>query len=333
METMKGKEAMNAREVIRVSEALSGLDAFRARDIMNRNERANVGSSHARLLEIVSAPASDGRRAPPVLICVAHPDDEAVGAGARLARYRNGWLVVATDGAPRNRADAHANGFRARVDYANARRAELFAALRLVGFPAKRVLLLGYVDQDLSQHMVSCARRIAELMRALEPEAVLTHPYEGGHPDHDAMALAVSAATSQVRASCGEAPPTIEMSYYHRGANGMIAGDFLPHAGCENVTRLLDESERRFKRRLYDCYLTQARNLAGVAHDVERFRIAPEYDFRSPPHAGSLHYEHFDWGMRGQRWRMLAAAALEEMGAYGVAHGIERRLSVRGGRA
>ena len=283
------------------------------------------------LLDLVSAPADDRRRAPPVLICVAHADDEAVGAGARLARYRGGWLVIATDGAPRNRADAHAKGFRARVDYANARRAELFAALRLVGFPAKRVLLLGYIEQDLSLHMVSCARRIAELVRAFRPAAVLTHPYEGGHPDHDAVAFAVSAAASLVRAAGGDAPPTIEMSYYHRGANGLVAGEFLSHDGCASVTRRLSDDERRFKHRLYECYATQGRTLAGLAHDVERFRIAPAYDFRAPPHEGSLHYEHFDWGMRGQRWRTLAAAALEELETQGDAVGFERRLAVRGG--
>lgn len=43
--------------------------------------------------------------------------------------------------------------------------------------------------------------------------------------------------------------------------------------------------------------------------DVERFREAPEYDFTQPPHEGRLHYEYFDWGMTGDRWRSLASEA------------------------
>jgi hypothetical protein len=45
----------------------------------------------------------------------------------------------------------------------------------------------------------------------------------------------------------------------------------------------------------------------------ERFRQAPSYRFDAPPHAGPLFYEHFDWGMDGQRWRGLAAHALTKL--------------------
>ena len=47
--------------------------------------------------------------------------------------------------------------------------------------------------------------------------------------------------------------------------------------------------------------------------DVERFRLAPRYDFTQPPHAGDLHYEQFGWELTPQRWRSLAAAALKEL--------------------
>jgi hypothetical protein len=39
------------------------------------------------------------------------------------------------------------------------------------------------------------------------------------------------------------------------------------------------------------------------------FRPAPDYDFSQPPHSGKLYYEHFDWGMSGERWRLFAAGA------------------------
>ncbi len=50
---------------------------------------------------------------------------------------------------------------------------------------------------------------------------VLTHAYEGGHPDHEAVAFAVQASGR----------PRIEMAGYHAGPNGhMIAGQFLDDA-------------------------------------------------------------------------------------------------------
>jgi len=47
---------------------------------------------------------------------------------------------------------------------------------------------------------------------------------------------------------------------------------------------------------------------------MERFRAAPVYDFTQAPHPGKLFYENFDWGMTGERWRDLAAEALNELG-------------------
>jgi hypothetical protein len=46
---------------------------------------------------------------------------------------------------------------------------------------------------------------------------------------------------------------------------------------------------------------------------VERFRAAPRYDFRLPPHPGPLHYDMQPWGITGEQWRGLAQAALEQL--------------------
>src|SRR5688572_25105634 len=39
---------------------------------------------------------------PSVMIIVAHQDDESVGAGSRLCKLTDAWVVHVTDGAPRN---------------------------------------------------------------------------------------------------------------------------------------------------------------------------------------------------------------------------------------
>src|ERR671919_662030 len=73
-------------------------------------------------------------------VVVAHPDDETIGCGALLRRLSGVSVVLVTDGAPRNLADAHAYGFAAAEDYAAARSSELAAALEIAGVSSEQVV-------------------------------------------------------------------------------------------------------------------------------------------------------------------------------------------------
>ncbi|HWH72568.1 MAG TPA: PIG-L family deacetylase, partial [Candidatus Sulfotelmatobacter sp.] len=165
------------------------------------------------------------RRHPALAIVVAHPDDEVIGAGAQLSRWAQAQVIHVTDGAPRNMADALAAGFRSREEYALARRKELESALALTGFLPARLHGLGCVDQEAAWHLAELVVALAEQLHAFQPEWVLTHPYEGGHPDHDATAFAVHGACQWLREQHGRAPAILEMTSYHNGAGRMIAGE------------------------------------------------------------------------------------------------------------
>ena len=65
---------------------------------------------------------------------------------------------------------------------------------------------------------------------------------------------------------------------------------------------------------MIDCFGTQRDILGRFELDPERFRPAPAYDFRAPPHPGVLLYETFGWGIRGGEWRRRAAEALDALG-------------------
>ena len=80
------------------------------------------------------------------------------------------------------------------ADYAAARRRELTAALAAGDAAHLRTFCLGIVDQEAMQHLVYLTRRVRELLEQENPRLVLTHAYEGGHPDHDAASLAVKLA-------------------------------------------------------------------------------------------------------------------------------------------
>lgn len=247
---------------------------------------------------------------------VAHPDDETVGVGSRLGRLPGATLVVATDGAPRDRRWWGAPEHATREAYARTRRRELHAALAVAGMRPARVFSLGLVDQEASYRLVELTRRTAAALAALGPAWVLTHPYEGGHPDHDAVAFAVHAACRLLERAGRAAPAVVEFASYH-----VCAGEIAPLRFLDDdasaVTALLTPDERALKRRMMECYATQRETLRYFPVEVERFRPAPAYDFARPPHAGRLFYENFDWGVTGARWRELARAALAVLDVCG----------------
>lgn len=284
-------------------------------------------ANSSELIARFCAPAGDARPAPRTLFVVAHPDDEAVGAGARLPRLGDAAVFAhVTDGAPRDLYDATRYGFASREAYAEARRGELAAGLALAGIPdpQRQTRELGVVDQEATANLVALARQIADLIAELRPEIVLTHPYEGGHPDHDATAFAVHAALRLLEKEGATPPLFIEATSYHNGPGGIVVSEFLPSNvgdGHENATPpvttlTLSERERDFKRRLLACFPTQQETLGLFPASVERFRPAPRYDFARPPHLGALFYENFGWG--GVTGEAFCARAREAMNALGL---------------
>jgi N-acetylglucosamine malate deacetylase 2 len=250
----------------------------------------------------------------PLLVVAAHPDDEVIGLGAQLPRFRNATLLHVTDGAPRDGRDAAMHGFADPGAYAAARRGELLAALRLAGIGADRALDFGIPDQQATLDLPGLARRIADLVGEGRPAVLVTHSYEGGHPDHDATAFAVHSALRLLRPP---RPALLEMACYHAGPDGIAVGRFLPAAGCDPVTITLSPQDCALKRSMIGCFTTQRRVLACFPTGTESLRPAPRHDFTQPPHPGRLYYENFPWGMTGERFRHLATHALRELGMGG----------------
>jgi LmbE family N-acetylglucosaminyl deacetylase len=252
------------------------------------------------------------------LVIAAHPDDEVIGMGAQLAISFQTTILHLTDGAPCNMVDARRLGFPSREDYAAARRKESLRALAEAGIGPDRIVEIGIADQTASYDMAAATRAVSRIIERLRPTVILTHPYEGGHPDHDAAAYATHFALRLLQRAHMRKPKTIEFASYHRRRAVIETFAFLPGFGTPQHTVVLSAAERELKRRMIAHYETQRQVLNSFALRLERFRVAPNYDFSRPPHSGKLYYEGFDWGISGADWRANARAATAALGIKGV---------------
>ena len=242
----------------------------------------------------------------PVALVVAHPDDELVGLGSRLHLFERLTLIHLTDGAPLDMADARRAGFATREAYIEAREDEVTLGLLIAGINPARHLALSIPDQTLID-------RLSDALRWLERElpgqaAVLTHAYEGGHPDHDAAALAVSLACARI-----EEPPTrYEFAGYCRSGGLRRVNSFHPDADRPETSVALTVDERALKIEAYAGHATQAQTLAHLPPEREAWRLAPAYDFTRPPPPGEALYDGYGWALTSAVWRAKAAAFLAD---------------------
>lgn len=243
---------------------------------------------------------SRGFLAQDVAVAVAHAGDETVGCGALLSRLSAVPVIVAADAVPDAREQ-------------RARRAEWSAALELAAIPENRRVTLGFPEDRAAEHIVPLAHALADTFRVRKSHVVLTHAYEGGHPDYDAMALAVHLAARILRPADHKLF-IFEMPFCRLGDDGRVYQSFCPEI-APDIAIPLSAAEQERKSRMLASFVSRGEALAPFTLDAERFRAAPSYPFPKLPNDGRLYYEHRDCGMTGERWQSVAAAALEEIAA------------------
>ena len=243
----------------------------------------------------------------PTVVVVAHPDDETLGMGGRLAALQRLTIVQLTDGVPRKTNDAHRRGFSNCVDYSEEREREVSRALKVLGLSCRRIRH-NAPDQDSVLWLRELARSVKRDLRGAS--LVFTHPYEGGHPDHDTAALLVQMACAGLSASGEDPPVRFEFASYHHRQGRLVTGQFWPDQNCPEISVELDQRMRTLKSHAMAEYRTQSDVIAWFNTGCERYRAAPRYDFTQAPPPGVAHYDFFGWPMTSSRWRESCASAM-----------------------
>jgi len=195
---------------------------------------------------------------------------------------------------------ARSLGFSCSDAYAAARRLEFEAARNMLGIAPERCHRLGFPDQETCFHLQAIEAGVRALIAEHSIKGIITHTYEGGHPDHDSVALAVNVVARNSDIAFWEFP------LYHAGPSGeMIDGEFIaPSPDDKNFE--LSAADRELKRQILSHFVTQRDMLERFTLEWERFRPAQSVDFTQPPHPGKLLYERWGFAVDGSVWRAEA---------------------------
>lgn len=262
-------------------------------------------------LNLLNRLASTDAHDLPIAVVVAHPDDETLCASTLMRRARNLTLIHLTDGAPMDGFDAARAGFSTADAYAAGRRKELDQALGALGVQPRMRSRYALPDQDTIFHLPGLIALIREDLA--DCAAVVTHAYEGGHPDHDTAALAVRLACT------GTELIRLEFAGYHARDGLAATGRFHPDPDAPEREVMAADADRAARAEALACFASQAGTLRNLAFARERLRLAPDYDFDLPPPPGEALYDEWDLSLTSTEWRAVAAvqaaAATERMDA------------------
>jgi LmbE family N-acetylglucosaminyl deacetylase len=197
-------------------------------------------------------------------------------------------VVFATDGAPEDPYFWKKYGSREAL--AGVRRKEAEHAMAEVG--VHEYTILGFTDQHLHRYLGEALQKLVRIAREYRSTAIVTHAYEGGHPDHDACSYLAARVSEQLGLQVWEMP-----LYHRNGGHGHVQ-QFID-GEAEFVVEPTDAEQER-KWRMSAAYASQGDVIRHFPERREIFRQQRTYDYARRPHEGKLNYEVWGWPITGE---------------------------------
>lgn len=210
------------------------------------------------------------------VLLVAHPDDESIGAGLLLQRLRHAYIVFCANGPswwPPDWLNYGLPHTRAQL-----RKQEAHHAIGITG-KNHSIQFLGYPDGWLVTHLNDAYRSLDHLLRAWQPQHLVTHVFEGGHEDHDACSFLACQLSKTFNFQVWEMP-----LYYRDSSTGaVIRQAFTADDPDDEIITPISGSELEVKRAMLSAHESQREIIARFDPTIEKFRRQPLHDYSRGP--------------------------------------------------
>lgn len=238
-------------------------------------------------------------------IVVAHPDDETLGCGGLCQRLSRVLFIHATDGCPADASVLRKKGFASANGYRQQRARELDAALALLPASGHARINLGFADQTLHLHVPALVDRLATCLRDSGITTVITHAFEGGHPDHDTLAFATAMAARRIKRV-----KVLEMPLYRQQQGETLIQSFPAGSLTQIEILTLSDSELGIKLKMLSSFSSQRRLLDRFDPSLESFRVMPAHKFLQTLTDCEVLYDGFGWPVCSRHVRAAMQAYL-----------------------
>jgi len=141
-------------------------------------------------------------------------------------------------------------------------------------------------SRRLIRHLDEAEASVAHAIENAAATELWVTAFEGAHQDHD--------AANAIAARFGERLPVWEFAAYNFAGGKVRSNKFLDARGGV-VELTADRDEAAMKHRALGLYASERGNLRHIRIGEEQYRPLPRHDYSTPPHAGRLFRERFQW--------------------------------------
>ncbi|MEC8265406.1 MAG: PIG-L family deacetylase [Pseudomonadota bacterium] len=221
-----------------------------------------------------------------ILLVVPHPDDEIVGLFTiikRILRKEKIFIFFLTNGVIDKKSlwfwerKTHEEKIKIRIS-------EMKKSLNTLGI--KKYFLQNISTRMLKENIEITFEKISEIKKKYKIDTIFCPAYEGGHQDHDVANFICSRFKNKCK--------VYEFAEYNFFDNRIRSNNFFIPSKKDNII-FLTNTEKKEKKRTLEIYKSESSNLNYISFEKESYRELYEYDYKLPPHRGTLFYRRFSF--------------------------------------